>query len=1119
MIPNNITRENILQAIQEIDGREVPPSREQIKYSIVWNGKLYPPKYTISIANKYANGEELDPSTFSGGDETNPFLNKRDFTVINITQWKTITEQLKNIFDTRSENKNLLELINSKNEVISKYQPIFSPNHIPKLTAEEFSEFLDFKNNKHWSGLHRQKGIIIQDMDRLKSALLTLVDESLPIQDRLDKIKPVPGLGEAISTAILHITNPDRYGVWNSTSKNGLEKAGLYPITKRGASFGEQYKAINEVLIALSREIHVDLWTLDALWFDFVKEGDNEFELKQAVLDTISIGETIVKEGLDGKKLSQSPDAKKNQDTYNSIIKPQIEAFKTKNDGSSPNVLLNKFLNNYVKKNDLEDEFESQGFAHYGQKVNSYCWAAITKKEPSIHDRKTSFFPQLFILINNLGIRFGLCYGDHVQDTEKYVTIVKRDKEIQNSIANVLKNIKNLQFLIYPYVVENLKEIHPILINTNEDVERNWSTDVHIIQDIQKDDLPETIEEVIIHTFDALHPIFKQLSFSKQIPTSPNYWQVAPGEQAKDWDLCVRDGFIPIYGREYFKNISDDVLNYNKDQLWDYFIHNNPKANRFQLEKIWDFLHTIQNRDVVLTNRGKKKALGWGIVKSGPKRYTGNRDITFIRDVDWKETNLDRDLDYEQGKNFFQALLPITKEHFDSIINPIIKRDVYLNKFKKNIILYGPPGTGKTFQSIKMAYEIIFGESPDTDIVYQNIQEKLLANRNNEIDVSQLSWLDAIILTFYESENDKLQVQDIKNSRIIQELSFYKENQFISNNIWSILQRDSKLDSVYVKLKKKTGREFFDKDSKSNWFLTEKGKEYLDGLLSDIKSTPPTSLGQISFITFHQSYSYEDFVEGIRPEISDDSDTISYRIKDGIFKQICKKAKQDPQNNYVFIIDEINRGNISKIFGELITLLEENKRFGEKEELTVHLPYSDEEFVVPNNLYIIGTMNSTDKSIALVDVALRRRFYFERIDPISSLIQNSVAKKFFSEINKIIRALKNPDYQIGHSYFMKIPESDEDYKELKNVFITQILPLIEEYFYNDWEALATILGRDSINVEDQRKSVWNEETGEFELVSSDYDKIFGLSLKSSDEIFEGCMNNLGLYQASREDAE
>ena len=191
-----------------------------------------------------------------------------------------------------------------------------------------------------------------------------------------------------------------------------------------------------------------------------------------------------------------------------------------------------------------------------------------------------------------------------------------------------------------------------------------------------------------------------------------------------------------------------------------------------------------------------------------------------------------------------------------------------------------------------------------------------------------------------------------------------------------------------------------------------------------------------AFITFHQSFGYEDFIEGFRP-----NKERQIIIQQGIFKQICRNASDNPDEHYYLIIDEINRGNISKIFGELITLIEEDKR----DTLEVTLPYSKEPFSVPSNLYIIGTMNSTDKSIALIDVALRRRFTFLKMEPSASLIEHDKARTIFEKLNDFLKERLDEDHQIGHSYFMKV-QNDE---ELDFVLEYKIKPLLEEYFYGD----------------------------------------------------------------------
>lgn len=209
--------------------------------------------------------------------------------------------------------------------------------------------------------------------------------------------------------------------------------------------------------------------------------------------------------------------------------------------------------------------------------------------------------------------------------------------------------------------------------------------------------------------------------------------------------------------------------------------------------------------------------------------------------------------------------------------------------------------------------------------------------------------------------------------------------------------------------------------------------------------------GRIAFTTFHQSYGYEDFIEGIKPIVANGN--ISYEVTSGVFKKFCARAKIRPQENFVFIIDEINRGNISKIFGELITLIEEDKR----EEISVKLPCSQEEFTVPKNVYIIGTMNTADRSIALIDTALRRRFNFIEMKPRPDLLSDNVdgvnLQKLLRELNEQIERLLDRNHAIGHGYFIRC----ESRADIDSVFRQKIIPQLEEYFFEDTERINEIL--------------------------------------------------------------
>ncbi|MEO7328106.1 MAG: AAA family ATPase, partial [Minicystis sp.] len=281
--------------------------------------------------------------------------------------------------------------------------------------------------------------------------------------------------------------------------------------------------------------------------------------------------------------------------------------------------------------------------------------------------------------------------------------------------------------------------------------------------------------------------------------------------------------------------------------------------------------------------------------------------------------------------------------------------------------------------------------------------------------------------------------------------------------------------------------------------LSEKG---LTALFREHKAR-----GQIEFVTFHQAYGYEEFIEGIRPVLDQGADAeVRYELHDGVFKRIALRAAAEglrPEtaepgkteamaprarvlhaiNNkrggttsfafstktpqYVLIIDEINRGNMSKILGELMTLLEKDKRLTGTSELTLPLSYSPgQHFGVPPNLHILGTMNTADRSIALMDVALRRRFTFEELMPDPGILREELrarvpSKPFidlvvevFESLNDRIRFLYDRDHQLGHSYFLEA----ENAEALRLVFVDRVIPMLQEYFYGAWDKICTVLG-------------------------------------------------------------
>lgn len=441
------------------------------------------------------------------------------------------------------------------------------------------------------------------------------------------------------------------------------------------------------------------------------------------------------------------------------------------------------------------------------------------------------------------------------------------------------------------------------------------------------------------------------------------------------------------------------------------------------------------------------------------------------------------------SKGFYSASVKQYLEFLNSLNLNVSKMKDYKNDFAVNTILYGPPGTGKTYRLQKDYFDKF------------TIKETALSrDQYLESLIGDLSWWQTISIAVLDLGSAKVnEIHDHEFIRIKEKLSSSKT---IRPTIWGQLQSHTVLDCPNVNVTARMEPLFFYKSTETKWtvdheLLDQYYPEAFEILEKSKNFVPDTnkSIKNYEFITFHQSFSYEDFIEGIKPKLDDNNKDVSFEIKDGVFKKLCIKAESDPTNDYAIFIDEINRGNVSAIFGELITLIEDDKRIGSANEIKVRLPYSKSEFGVPSNLFIIGTMNTADRSVEALDTALRRRFSFTEIMPDSTLLTNIVFNEFnlaevLEAINERIEVLLDRDHTIGHSYFLKLKSGDT--KGLKSVFVNNIIPLLQEYFYHDYEKIALILGEGFIKIKENKtvkfanfKNIDSPEiANQFELISS-----------------------------------
>lgn len=431
-----------------------------------------------------------------------------------------------------------------------------------------------------------------------------------------------------------------------------------------------------------------------------------------------------------------------------------------------------------------------------------------------------------------------------------------------------------------------------------------------------------------------------------------------------------------------------------------------------------------------------------------------------------------------------------------------------------NTILYGPPGTGKTYKSIRYAVNTI-----DTKFNQDSskVDEDYVKRFNEFKDSGQIAFT-----TFHQSYGYEEFIEGIKpslnqdtdnegsedvlytlNDGVFkefclraQEVVVDKELTGISPDaqIWKVSVSDTVKDDCFESNRVRINFSLGDRSKSVEYFnhsikkgdivlMTPQSRTLVTGIgivideeAYEIKENTGITARNVEWLARDISIDIKDYSNGKQMVRNTVSRVHIVTVKDiltiiknnsEIYKNVDIPQKNDKK--YVFIIDEINRGNISKIFGELITLIEDSKRDGEKEAISITLPYSKEEFSVPKNVYILGTMNTADRSIALMDTALRRRFEFIEMMPNEELLTDIVidgieVKKMLETMNRRIEALYDREHTLGHAFFMPLKnEKKATINQLASIFTNKIIPLLQEYFYEDYEKIMLVLGIDTQN--------------------------------------------------------
>lgn len=599
------------------------------------------------------------------------------------------------------------------------------------------------------------------------------------------------------------------------------------------------------------------------------------------------------------------------------------------------------------------------------------------------------------------------------------------------------------------------------------------------------------------------------------------YWMIRPGTGGNDWDNQRNLGLIGI---SFYENIGDLSIFYDKqgkideDRLRQEIAKNEekPGAQAKNFGQYRQFLSMKEGDQIIAEGRGKILGVGRVIGKYQHKPELAYRHTV---PVDWYDLKVNGT---STNRLWQGTIMSLSKKEFEQLVSSTASIPSEFEEYgnillKKNqVIFYGPPGTGKTFVGNRFANWFVSSNKTTTtheeldlmndeqynDHIINELRKfaeqqkyEFIKDQNSINQFTLRSSHNEIRLVFAFSKSGKQSPEDVFLAVSPKMISFLNqvpvENQFlviINNDVKNFVVLPYAVEQKYAKFSE-SGAE------SGKWSGTGEGLHAFRITIRKDKSEMLTRenthteryfdctpyLGTFDVlgigdyneatefvrrVTFHPSYSYEEFVEGIKPRTR--GEYIEYILEDGVFKKACIDAASDPDNRYVLVIDEINRGNVSKIFGELITLIEKDKR----DSYSLSLTYSKKPFSVPSNLYVVGTMNTADRSLTQLDVALRRRFAFVELLPNAQLLDKTIEDvhvgKLLESLNKKLRDEGLREKQIGHSYFMKNSECIESVEELQFIFTNEIIPLLQEYFYEDYDSISRILGTEFVDPKEMK---------------------------------------------------
>jgi 5-methylcytosine-specific restriction protein B len=638
--------------------------------------------------------------------------------------------------------------------------------------------------------------------------------------------------------------------------------------------------------------------------------------------------------------------------------------------------------------------------------------------------------------------------------------------------------------------------------------------------------------------------------------------KIAPGRNAELWDDCLRNGYMRIGWDEV-----GDLREYeSRTQFQARFAEayaqtyrgNGPKISE-KANEVWTLME-LQPGDIVIANQGTSRVVGIGTVTDrGYERRDDIGDFGQTIGVSWDDQQV-REIDPIK-RWAFKTVAPVSAAEYQRIlagrsasglarrgaspvttVDPVLREIASELRRKGQVILYGPPGTGKTYHARRFSVWWLSEATGSTDAAallsdstaFRAAEDQLtkpalggrvwwmVANpkewswdhlfRDGTVDYrfgrlkkNYALLTEGDLVVGYQSNPTK---RIVALARITQTLHETDQGERITLSPLHRVKDGPSWEDVTTDDRLRSSEPIQFRSQGTLFALTSAESRYL---LSWLKERDPDlpeladaddvgAVGPITRVTFHPSYTYEDFVEGFKPKPTT-AGTLHLELEDGVFKRVCAAARAKPDQPFLLLIDEINRGNIPKIFGELITLLERDKR-----GLSVLLPLSRDPFDVPKNVFVLGTMNTADRSIRLLDAALRRRFAFIELMPDTGVVEGAMVGDldlglFLAMLNDRIARTEGREKQIGHSFFLD--ESGQPISDLDDFaaqFRHEIVPLLQEYAFEDYAELESYLGSAVVDADNQR--IRAGVLGDAQALIDALMKSFGDATSVDDEVSE-----------------